>query len=251
MEQRDFYDAVFKRKSIRKFDPSPLDSKILADIARQLKNIIPMYPYIETEISIVSPNDVKGLIQVKSPHYIVAFSEVKEGYLTNMGFILQQMDLFFSANGIGCCWQGWPRPTKELRNNRNLEFIIVLAFGLPKEKLHREYIHEFNRKSLGQVTDTEGFDVLIEPARLAPSPSQPWFFTGEGQHINLCCIKTSGIKAMIKSVNRLTRIEMGIAACHLWIAALHFNKIIEFQEINTEKIKIPAGYFYVISAFIL
>ena len=141
MEHKNLYDTIFKRKSIRKFDLSPLDGKILSDITRQLKNIIPMYPGIETEVNIVSPNDVKGLIQLKAPHYIVAFSEAKEGYLTNMGFMLQQIDLFFSANGIGCCWQGWPRPTKELRNNRNLEFIIVLAFGLPKEKLNREYIH--------------------------------------------------------------------------------------------------------------
>ena len=149
---------------------TPLDTNSLSDIARQLKNVIPMYPDIETEINIVSPGDVKGFIQVKAPHYIVAFSEVKEGYLTNIGFMLQQMDLFFSANGIGCCWQGWPKPTHELRNNRNMEFIIVLAFGLPKETLHREFIHEFKRKPLDQIKDIKGFDEVIEPARLAPSP---------------------------------------------------------------------------------
>lgn len=247
MEHKNLYDTIFKRKSIRKFDLTPLDDKILSDIARQLKKIIPIQPDIETEINIVSPGDVKGLIQVKAPYYIVAFSEVKEGYLTNIGFMLQQMDLFFSSNGIGCCWQGWPKPTKELRNNRNLEFVIVLAFGLPKEKLYRESIHEFKRKSLGQITDTEGFDELIEPARLAPSPSQPWFFTGEGETIHICCIKTRGIKAKIKSIARLNRIEIGIAICHLWIAAFHFNKKIDFFVIDDEKSKIPKGYFYLIS----
>jgi hypothetical protein len=83
------YDTIFKRKSIRKYDLSPIDDNSLSDIASQLKNVIPMYPDIETEINIVSPGDVKGLIQIKAPHYIVAFSEAKEGYLTNIGFMLQ------------------------------------------------------------------------------------------------------------------------------------------------------------------
>nr|WP_243687870.1 nitroreductase family protein [Methanobacterium formicicum] len=29
-----------------------------------------------------------------------------------MGFLLQQMDLFFSAHGLGSCWQGIPQPKK-------------------------------------------------------------------------------------------------------------------------------------------
>ena len=228
MNVNGFYDTIFKRKSIRKYDLSPLDDNSLSDIIMFIKDLNPLYPDIETEINIVLTNDIKGLIQVKAPYYIVAFSEVKEGYLTNIGFMLQQMDLFFSSNGIGSCWQGWPKPTKELRNNLNLEFVIVLAFGLPKEKLYRESIHEFKRKSLKQITDIEGFDELIEPARLSPSPSQPWFFTGERKTIHVCCVKTTGIKAKIKSIDKLNRIEIGIAICHLWIAAFHFNKKIDF-----------------------
>jgi len=183
---------------------------------------------------------------VNAPHYLVAFSEVKKGYLTNMGFMLQQMDLFFSANGIGCCWQGWPRPTKELRNNQELEFIIVLAFGLPKEKLHRESIDEFKRKPLSQITDANYFKEIIEAARLAPSPSQPWFFTNEGQTIHLFCRKTKGIKA--RMFGRLDKIEIGISACHLWVATLNSDKRIEFVVNTTGNIKTPAGYYYIISA---
>ncbi len=45
--------------------------------------------------------------------------------------MLQQMDLFFSASGIGSCWQGLPKPDKDMLNSSNLEFIILMAFGKP------------------------------------------------------------------------------------------------------------------------
>jgi hypothetical protein len=42
------------------------------------------------------------MMMKKAPHYIAVFSQAKEGYLTNVG-LLQQMDLYFSANSLGSC----------------------------------------------------------------------------------------------------------------------------------------------------
>jgi hypothetical protein len=256
MEQSDLYHSIFKRRSIRKYDLSALDKNMLLKISQQINKLKPLYPDIKTEIKIVSPQDVKGIIQVKAPHYIAAFSEVKEGYLTNIGFLLQQMDLYFSANGIGSCWQGWPKPTRELRIDKDLEFIIVLAFGMSQENLYRESVNKFKRKTLHQITDLENFNELLEPARLAPSPSQPWYFTGEKNIIHIFCKNTNGfLSKMSQGLNRmeerLKKIEIGIATCHLWIAALHFNKNIKFLLHPHENINTPQNYVYIISANIL
>ncbi len=253
MEHIDLYNTIFKRKSIRKYDFSVIDENTLSEISDQIGKLEPLYPEIKTEIKIVSKQDVKGIIQVDAPYYIAAFSEVKEGYLTNMGFMLQQIDLYFSANGIGSCWQGWPKPTKELRTDTSLEFIIVQAFGLPKEDLYRESINKFKRKALNQITDLESFDELIEPARLAPSPSQPWYFTGDTNIIHICYKNTNSLLSIMaqglnKIEERLKKIEIGIAACHLWLGALHFDRKIEFIQKNNENIKIPLNFSYVISA---
>ena len=51
----------------------------------------------------------------EAPHFLAFFSEVKDGYAANAGFMMQQMDLFLSANGIGSCWQGGPKPIRESR----------------------------------------------------------------------------------------------------------------------------------------
>lgn len=248
LEKQTFYDVIFKRKSVRKFEQQCLSMDTLNEIEAHLKNLAYLFPEIDVEIKIVSPNDINGLILVKAPYYLAIFSEIKEGYLENAGFMLQQMDLYFSANGIGSCWQGWPKPTIELRNNRNLEFVIAMAFGIPKNEMYRSSINEFKRKPLDKIRNGSGFDEIINAARLAPSPSQPWFFDVKGQKVHLYCSKTKGLWA--SSFEKIKKIEMGVAICHLWVATKHFNRKIEFCADNSVKSQILSGFNYTITATI-
>ena len=155
MENYDLYSMIFKRKSIRTYDMEPLNGNILQKISDFLNNLQPMYDDIKTEFKIISHNQVKRAMR-KAPYYIAAFSENKAHYLTNIGFMLQQMNLFFSANEIGSCWQGIPQPTKKVKENSNLEFIILMAFGKTKKTLHRKNFSEFNRKPLSKITNIIG-----------------------------------------------------------------------------------------------
>ncbi|MCX8131584.1 MAG: hypothetical protein N3I35_16010 [Clostridia bacterium] len=86
--------------------------------------------------------------------------------------ILEQRKMkcfILSSNGIGSCWQGWPKPTKGILNVTNLEFVILMAFGKPNEPLYRLSVSEFKRKPLEQIRNMEGEDELLEPVRLAPT----------------------------------------------------------------------------------
>jgi nitroreductase len=242
MERTNLYETIFKRKSIRKYDLTPLDEDTLAEISKYMSTLNPMYDNIKTEIKIVSQKDVKGM--GSAPHYIVAFSETKDGYLENVGFMLQQIDLFLSANGIGACWRGLQKPTKETLSNSKLEFVILLAFGKPKEPLHRESVSKFKRKPLRQISNITGADELLEPARLAPSATnnQPWFFTRSDDLIHAYCAKA--IPNMFKKWNA---VSIGIALCHLWIAAKHFSKNTEFISDKTAQNNAPSGRYYITS----
>jgi hypothetical protein len=195
----------------------------------------------------VSQKDVKSLLSAKAPHYLAVFSETKDGYLTNAGFMLQQMDLFLSANGIGSCWQGMPKPTKEILNSSKLKFLILLAFGKPKERLHRESVSEFQRKPLAGITNIKGAGELLEPARLAPSAMnrQQWFFTGDASTIHAYRAKSSFLTGfMFEKVNK---VSMGIAICHVWITAKHFGKEVELICDKEAQNNPPAGHDYVIT----
>jgi nitroreductase len=247
LENTNLYETIFKRKSIREYDLTPLDGHTLAEIMAHTSTLKPLYDDIKIEMKLVSQKDVKGFGMAKAPHYLAVFSETRDGYLTNAGFMLQQMDLFFSANGIGSCWQGMPKPTKEILNSSKLEFVILLAFGKPKERLHRESVSEFQRKPLGEITDVKGADELLEPARLAPSAMnrQQWFFTGNASTIHAYRTKSSFLTAFM--FERMSKISMGIAICPVWIAAKHFGKEAEFINDKEAQNNPPAGHEYVIT----
>ena len=244
MKKDDYYPIILKRKSIRNYDLNPLEKNKLKEISEEVDNLIPLCSNINTEIKIISPEDVKQRFMKKAPHYLAVFSDTSEGYLTNVGFMLQQMDLFFSINGIGSCWQGIPIPHAEILNSSNLKFIILMAFGKPLDPLYRDDVNEFNRKSIEKISKVNGADNLVEAARLAPSAtnSQPWFFTGNNTTIHVYSIKPNFLKAMV--VNKYIPIDIGISIYHLKVAAEHFGKTTQIIYDKNEEKNSPKGYTY-------
>jgi len=192
---------------------TPLDTDILDRIKVQLGTIKPLYPDIKYEISIVSKT--KGRFNIKAPHYLVFKSEEKEGYLENTGFIGQQMDLYFSATGIGSCWLGASKSDE--KEESTLLSILCMSFGKADEKLHRE-LSDFKRKPLSNIS--EGEDNRLEAARLAPSGvnMQNRYFIAKDDKIH--CYRK---KPRLKLFDKLARIDMGIAICHIAEESDEFN----------------------------
>lgn len=244
MIEYNLYDMTFKRKSIRKYDLNPIEDRVIGEIGEFIDSLKPLYDNIKTEIKIIKRDNLSVLLPVKAPHYLLMTSENKEGYLTNAGFMLEQIDLFLSSIGIGSCYLGMAQPTKATKKGSELEFVMVLALGNSAEVIHRVEVKEFKRKSISQITNCIGMDNLLEPARLAPSAtnSQPWYFTGEGEVIHLYCLKLNIVKVLI--YEKMNKIDMGIALCHIWVAAKHFGKDLEFSKNKTAQENPPKGYYY-------
>jgi len=201
-------EIIRKRKSIRKYDLTPLDSATLEKVRAQIESVKPLYPDIRHSIEITSKT--KGMFNIKAPHYLIFGSEEKEGFPENIGFIGQQMDLFFSESGIGSCWLGASKPSE--KEDSALSSVICMAFGKPAEPLHRE-LSEFKRKSLSAIS--EGEDKRLEAARLAPSGvnAQNWYFIAESRKIY--CYRKKPNPLLGFMFNKLGCIDMGIALCHI------------------------------------
>ena len=231
MKENGLYEAIFKRKSVRNYDSTSLGQSLLDEIAENLQSLRSMATNIKTEFKIISPDQVSRAMK-KAPHYIAAFSEAKDVYMANVGFMLQQMDLYFSANGLGSCWLGIPVPTKEVVDSSNLKYVILMSFGKSTETLHRTNVSEFKRKSLSEITDIDGAQELLEPARLAPSAinRQNWYFTGSRSMIQAYSLKPSFLGNLLGG--RFFPVNVGIAICHMQIAAEHFGRkaTIVFEE---------------------
>lgn len=224
-------EIIRKRKSIRKYNLAPLDAATLEKVQAHIMSIKPLYPDVNYSVEIV--NKTKGIFNVKAPHYLIFGSEEKDGAYENIGFIGQQLDLFFSESGIGSCWLGASKP--EAKEESALSFVICMAFGKPAEPLHRD-ISEFKRKPLNEVS--EGIDKRLEAARLAPSAvnAQNWYFAAKNGIIHCYRKKSNPLLGFI--YNKLHCIDMGIALCHIAEESEKFDFV---KESNVTERK---GYVY-------
>ena len=198
-------EMIFKRKSCRSFTNVPVDAATIETIkAFPMKSL---YPNIKVHWDIVPRNQVKCICPWTTPQLITIYSEEAEGYLENIGFLFQQMDLYLQTLGLGVCWLGMGRMNpKTTTAVEGMKFVIMLAFGHPKGDQLRHDLKDFKRKSMEQITDRP--DAKLEPAWLAPSAvnSQPWFFAHEGETIHVWCSKKG------------SRLDAGIALAHLYVS---------------------------------
>ena len=243
MDEEKLYETIFRRKSIRKYESTSLDQGTMEMVHSQIASLKPLVAGIKTEIRMLRNEEIKGLFKADAPHYLAIYSEEKEGFAANAGFMLQQLDLFFSANGIGCCWLGGSKPTKKVEPLAGLEFVIILAFGKPSETLQRNSVTEFKRRALSEISDIKGMDELLEPVRLAPSGvnNQSWYYRGDANRIDAYYAKS-----MI--TDQMNQINVGIGLCHLWLSAVHSKKEIHFVIEKPHEDRTPKGYRYVASA---
>jgi len=222
-------EIIRKRRSVRKYDPAPLDTSTLEKVREQIERITPLYPDISYSVRIVSKT--KGLFNIKAPHYLILSSEDKDGTYVNIGYVGQQMDLFFSESGLGSCWLGASKP--EDKDISDLPCVVCISFGKPAEPLHRS-LSDFKRKPLAKIS--EGSDKRLEAAWLAPSGlnAQNWYFIAENEKIH--CYKR---KSLLGFMDKLSSIDIGIAICHLAIesSGFHFVKDVD--------IPVRKGYAYI------
>lgn len=244
MKNSQLYNAIFRRRSIRKYVMTPLPTDTLVKIQEYASSTKPLEESIRYEFAYLGTADVKNLLPIKAPHYICLYSQKKGNYLMNAGFLLQQIDLYLSDNNLASCWLGMAKPSKEVPKLINgLDFVIMLAFGNTTEPLHRVNTTEFKRNNLTAISSVVGGDALLEPVRLAPSASntQPWFFSGDIDVITVSRKKLNFVKATV--YGKMNQIDIGIALFHLWLSLDHQGKVASF---NFEKDAAPSGYEFMV-----
>lgn len=207
-------ETIFRRYSCRSYTGIPLSPEELSEVELFLQNARPLFPEIKTRFEFREKSAIRSLQPWLPPQVLAAYSEPKEGDLENIGFLLQQLDLYLQAKGIGVCWVGLGKPTEKPKDG--MEFVILLAFGNAKEFSPRRGEEDFSRRPLSEISDIP--DERLTPARLAPSAvnSQPWYFTHEGEVIHVYRFSQGLRKAL--TLGRMNRIDMGIALAQLYLA---------------------------------
>ena len=223
----DLSNQIYVRKSCRKYLDDEIDMSAIREF---LDNVEPLNSEINYSYEILTKDKLNIRTRWKAPYYLALYSDKKDNYGVNIGFIFQQLSLFLQSLDIGSCWVGMAT----LKEN-NPEFVIAIAFGKSND-LTRE-ISQFKRKSLSEIADTE--DERLIPAQLAPSAvnSQPWYFKHIDEGFDVYKVKHNIVKRKI--LGKWNDVDIGIALSHLYVSN---PETFEFEVKDKKDIK---GYTYV------
>lgn len=243
------YDAIFTRKSVRKYAQEPLSQEVMFDLQRHLAELEPLLPEIPYSVEVLAGEKPAGCFVVDAPQYLLFYSKKDaEGAWENCGYLIEQFSLLFTALGYGSCWLGAANPPDSMKTAGGLDFLCMLAFGTPAEEITRTK-EEFKRKAIDEITDVAEEADLLEAVRLAPSAinGQPWLVTGVSGDL-LFSRKKPGIMRP-KHLTEMNRIDLGIALCHFRLSAAMAGKPVKIsldpeQAAFAEKKQVPKGFVF-------
>ena len=265
----ELYDAIFYRKSTRKYS----NKKVKEGLLEEVKNACSQITYLNKELDIKAHVVDRGHLvhflmgkkcKVKAPHYIIVTSNKGNDYLQNIGFAMEEVVLKLTTLGLATCWLEFNikredilefvdleteedldvNETEEenIEKEENLENpYSIIAFGYPQEgeKLFKNNKNA-DRKRINNICKKldKSLEKIVEPLRLAPSMknSQPWVLYNKDNNIHLYEEKQK------KNLSDTNKISMGIALRHFDIACKEFGVDVNYLKMNTKK-KLGKEYY--------
>ncbi len=119
----DLYNMIFKRKSFhlfRNIGNEHITDEELKEIKNVFNSLVPLVDDIKVKIKIVkdSTNCKRG-----QEYCILLYSEKKDNYLQNIGYIGEQLDLYLVSKNIGTLWFGIGKVEENTDDEKNLTAI--------------------------------------------------------------------------------------------------------------------------------
>lgn len=212
------YEDIFKRKSFHLFrnvGTDTIEQNELEEIQQEFGKFDNLYPDIRTAIRILPAKEVN--FKRDAEYCILIYSEKKDNYLMNAGYIGQQLDLYLVHHNIGTLWFGIGKP--DMDSFEGLDYVIMIAIHKVNDRsLYRKDMFKAKRKPLDQiwVGDTLG---VAEIVRFSPSAcnSQPWFVKNDNGILEVSRYKQPGKRGIMpaNAVSYYNRIDLGIFLCIL------------------------------------
>ena len=220
----ELYDMIFKRKSFHLFR-NVGDEKIslieLDEIENAFKKCIHLIDDIKVDMKIVQALDTT--CKRGEEYCILFYSEKKDNYLQNIGYIGEQLDLYLAKMNIGSLWFGIGK-VKEKEYN-NLDFVIMIAIKKVNEDNFRKDMFKSKRKSIDEIWIGNNYLNIANIVRFAPSAcnTQPWIVESSKTELNVYRYKKSGKRGIMPTdmVNYYNKIDIGIFLLFIEICLNH------------------------------
>ncbi len=219
------YNMIFKRKSFHLFrgiGDELISQSELDEIKAFWVSLRPLCPDIKVAMRIVPESEVTN--RHGQAYCLTFYSEKKENYLQNIGYLGQLMDLYLVSKNIGTCWYGIGG-AKET-TFEGLDYVIMIAFSkVDAPQKFRENMFRSKRKPLAETWQGEPIDGVSDIARFSPSAcnSQPWRVERTGNILQIYRYRKPGRIGIMSPTNAkyFNRIDMGIYLCILELCLRH------------------------------
>ena len=235
-----FYDMIFKRKSFHLFGnvKEKISKDELTKIEDFIKQVKPLIEDIKTKIEIVPASETT--CKRGEEYCILFYSEKKDNYLQNIGYIGEQIDLFLPSLNIGSLWFGIGKVKEQ--KYEDLDYVIMIAIAKMDEDKFRKDMFKSKRKELGETWIGERYKEIGNITRFAPSAcnSQPWITEEAENKLVVYRYKKKGKRGImpIDKVNYYNKIDIGIYMLFLEICLkkenIEFEREIHIDNCNDE-----------------
>ena len=219
------YEMIFKRKSFhifRNFGNETISDDEINEIKKAYEEFNSLCPGIRTAIRIVPAAETT--CRRGEEYCILMFSENKDGYLQNIGYLGEQLDLYLVSKNIGTLWFGIGKSDEEPFDG--MQFVIMIAIRkISDEKKYRKDMFGSKRKPVNEIWEGEQIPGVADIVRFAPSAcnSQPWFVKNTGGRLTVYRYKKPGKRGIMPAdrVSFYNRIDIGVFLCFLDICLDH------------------------------
>ncbi len=242
------YEMIFKRKSFhlfRNIGNEHLTKEELKDIEKEFSKLKPLDKEIKVKIKIVKKESV-----LRGQEYCILFySEKKENYLQNIGYLGEQLDLYLVSRNIGALWFGIGKPDeKELDG---LDYVIMIAIAkVDSPDKFRKDMYKSKRKELSEIWNGESYLDIANIVRFAPSAcnTQPWKVEATDNEIKVYRYRKEGKRGIMPKdkVIYYNQIDIGIFLCFLELCLEHnnikYNRELFVEENHENEYNLTAKY---------
>ena len=244
-----FYEMIFKRKSFHFFKDVLYESITedeLNEIQKAYFEFTPLDPEIKTAIHIVPEKQTN--CKRGGEYCILLYSEKKDGYLQNIGYLGEQLDLYLVSRNIGTLWFGIGK-TQE-NPFEDMEYVIMFSVRkISDNSKYRKDMFKSRRKSAEEIWKGEQIMGVTDIVRFAPSAcnSQPWLVENNGRLL-VYRYKKPGKRGIMPAdkVSFYNRIDIGIFICFMDICLKHagfgFNKRLYSDDSEDKEYVLNAEY---------
>ena len=245
----ELYDMIFKRKSFhlfRNIGKEHITNDELKNIEEYFSKLKPLVDDIKVKIKIVK----EGAICRRGQEYCILFySEKKENYLQNIGYLGEQLDLYLVSKNIGTLWFGIGKVDEKQYDG--LDYVIMIAIAkVDSAEKFRKDMYKSKRKELQEIWNGENYLNIANIVRFAPSAcnTQPWIVESSEKELKVYRYRKQGKRGIMPKdkVIYYNQIDIGIFLCFLELCLkqnnIKYNRNLFIEENHEEEKNLTAIY---------